>query len=154
MCLYLYVRICGYVCMCVHTCIFIHVSYAWTWTFAARALLMATTSMNGKEGRMCVVCLDVSRATRKCECGAWQYCSRQCQIQHWPEHRSDCEASPWHRAVTEFAKGEGTYFPRSVTTHIVKFLYHRNQNRFMETGRRPRRRVPAASSQAEMYRRR
>ena len=43
-------------------------------------------------GRVCAGCALVSDALRQCACRAGvYYCTRACQVAHWPEHRRDCD---------------------------------------------------------------
>ncbi|XP_068084363.1 zinc finger MYND domain-containing protein 10 [Anabrus simplex] len=44
-----------------------------------------------QDKRNCSFCGD--KATKRCSrCKVTWYCGRECQVQHWPSHRSECEA--------------------------------------------------------------
>ena len=44
------------------------------------------------------------RATSTCSgCGSTHYCSRACQLKHWPRHKISCKASPIYKANQELA---------------------------------------------------
>lgn len=51
------------------------------------------TSSNGQSTK-CTFCNKASNSLKKClQCGEAQYCDRECQTKHWPEHRSSCKRS-------------------------------------------------------------
>ena len=53
-------------------------------------------------GRVCAGCALVSDALRQCACRAGvYYCTRACQVAHWPEHRRDCDRG----AAAAFGEG-------------------------------------------------
>jgi 2-polyprenyl-3-methyl-5-hydroxy-6-metoxy-1,4-benzoquinol methylase len=62
---------------------------------------LATTTTCNIQSTMkseCSFCNEVSQSLKKCkQCGKAQYCNKQCQTKHWPEHKSNCK---------KFAKAE------------------------------------------------
>ena len=52
----------------------------------------------------CAHCHDRLKVLKRCSnCGDVKYCSRQCQLKHWPDHRAACKK----KGDTSSKKGEG-----------------------------------------------
>jgi len=49
---------------------------------------------HSKKEKICLCCLNEVEGSSRCsKCRTALYCSRECQVKHWPAHKSNCHDS-------------------------------------------------------------
>lgn len=74
---------------------------------------------------MCMICLSVTERSQKCSCGAWRFCSKACQVQHWPQHKEECSIRPVYQQVRLACAAARMDLPANCIHTIVSFRFER-----------------------------
>jgi len=56
---------------------------------------LSNMNIDSRHGnRNCLCCLKVVKGSSRCsKCRTALYCSRECQVKHWPVHKNSCQDS-------------------------------------------------------------
>ena len=82
-----------------------------------------STDNNKKKNNICLYCMQVVQGCSRCSrCETALYCNRECQVKHWPAHKSICISSSSEDSNEKLQMKADNHYDQGNSIHIYQRL--------------------------------